>query len=113
MVRNNRPFLDDDVTDGSVYFGQEAKARGLIDAVKTMDEYILERIEAGDRVLKLHRSQQGRNKRRLTMLDLYPHLKTWATNALAKRDVMAIVLQTGTWLGFARHLIQTYGPRSD
>ena len=41
------------VCTGSVFLGGEAKELGLIDRVLTSDEYVAERIEAGDRVLRL------------------------------------------------------------
>lgn len=125
LVLRGRPGLLTNmkkVTDGSVYLGREAKELGMVDAVMTTDEYILERIEAGDRVLKLHRSQQGRFPRqlRLSPLDLvpaiFPHLRAWASNAMVKlkTDDAAIgfvsrIVQTGTWIGFVNYLLRTYG----
>ena len=41
------------VCTGSVFLGKEAVELGLVDAVKTSDEYVAERIAAGDRVLRL------------------------------------------------------------
>ena len=41
------------VCNGSVFLGNEAQKLGLIDRVVTSDEYIAERISAGDRVLRL------------------------------------------------------------
>ena len=41
------------VCTGSVFLGKEAMQLGLVDNVKTSDEYISERIAAGDRVLRL------------------------------------------------------------
>jgi serine protease SohB len=41
------------VCTGSVFLGREAVELGLIDEVKTSDEYVAERIAAGDRVLRL------------------------------------------------------------
>ena len=41
------------VCNGSVFLGSEAKEIGLVDRVVTSDEYVAERISAGDRVLRL------------------------------------------------------------
>jgi len=41
------------VCNGSVFLGNEAKELGLVDRVVTSDEYVAERISAGDRVLRL------------------------------------------------------------
>lgn len=70
--------------DGSVYMGLEAQKLGLIDVVMTTDEYIFDRIEAGDRVLRLRRSQQGLFNRQLRVspLDILPHLRSWLSSAL-------------------------------
>jgi serine protease SohB len=74
-----------EVMDGSIYLGVEARSLGLVDVVMTTDEYIFDRIEAGDRVLRLHRSQQGRfnrQQRMLSPLDILPHLRSWWSKAL-------------------------------
>jgi len=41
------------VCTGAVFLGQEAQDLGLVDRVLTSDEYVAERIAAGDRVLRL------------------------------------------------------------
>ena len=43
----------DKVCTGSVFLGNEARELGLVDRVLTSDEYVAERIAAGDRVLRL------------------------------------------------------------
>jgi signal peptide peptidase SppA len=78
------------VMDGSVYLGLEARSLGLIDVVMTTEEYIFDRIEAGDRVLRLHRSQQGRFNRQqriLSPLDILPHLRSWWSRTLKHFDI--------------------------
>jgi ATP-dependent protease ClpP protease subunit len=87
FVTEGRPGIlanSQQVMDGSVYLGSEAKHLGLIDDVMTTDEYIFDRIEAGDRVLRLHRSQQGRLSRqfRISPIDILPHLRTWLSCAI-------------------------------
>jgi hypothetical protein len=44
----------------------------------------MERIQAGDRVLKLHRSHRAKfgPSRRLSLLDLLPHLQSWCRNVI-------------------------------
>ncbi|KAL7531874.1 hypothetical protein ACHAXR_005136 [Thalassiosira sp. AJA248-18] len=41
------------VCTGSVFLGKEARELGLVDRVVTSDEYVAERIAAGDRVIRL------------------------------------------------------------
>ena len=41
------------VCTGAVFLGKEARELGLVDRVVTSDEYVAERIAAGDRVLRL------------------------------------------------------------
>ena len=134
LVQDGRPVLAENleqVTDGSVYLGSEAKELGMIDAVMTTDEYLLERIEAGDRVLRIHRSQQHWYRRQLNLspLDVLPHLRQWATHGVAKllgtataaaadnsnedmtKLLVSRLIQAGSWLGFAHHVVRKYGPK--
>jgi ClpP class serine protease len=120
LILRSRPGLAgfaEQVMDGSVFLGSEAKSLGMVDKLMTTDEYILERIEAGDRVLKLHRTHQGRYPRqfRLSPHDILPLLKSWATSAIAKLhnsdeacDVLVRLVKTGSWLGFLNHLYRIY-----
>jgi ClpP class serine protease len=68
LVARGRPQLEeniDDVCNGDIYFGENAKRLSLVDRIVTSEEYLLERIQAGDRVMKLHRVHQyvvGRRK---------------------------------------------------
>ena len=41
------------VCTGAVFLGKEARELGLVDRVLTSDEYVAEKISAGDRVLRL------------------------------------------------------------
>jgi len=53
-VKRNRPHLDiDQVATGEVWYGSDALSRGLVDALMTSSEYILERIQAGAEVFDL------------------------------------------------------------
>lgn len=122
LVLQGRPALFNNleqVTDGSIYLGQEAMDLGMVDAVMTTDEYILERIEAGDRVLKLHRTQQGRYPRqlRLSPLDILPHIRNWVSQGvsmLQQQDggegvrLITQLVRTSTWIGFVSHLVKVY-----
>jgi serine protease SohB len=60
----------DEVTSGDTFLGKEAKTLGLVDQVMTSDEYLYERVQAGDRVLKLHKYDRSRMMMRLSPLDL-------------------------------------------
>jgi ClpP class serine protease len=127
LVLQGRPKMIENakqVTDGSVYLGLEAQTLGLVDSVMTTDEYIFERIEAGDRVLRLHRSQQGRFSRqlRLSPLDILPHLRSMGVNAINAifgpgleyqvRSVIVRLAQTGTWMSFFHFLLQSYNNKT-
>ena len=118
------------ILNGSVFLGTEALELGLIDAVQTTDDYLWERINAGDRVLKLHRSIQHRFLRRpghmISPLDILPHLRTWASRVMGvtvgggSTESMALdgvnggtdlaqkIFQVGGWLGFAHHVLSKY-----
>lgn len=108
LIVQARPLLREKlhrVADGSVFLGQEALNLGLVDGVLTSSEYILQRMEAGDRVLKLHRANPQRFPRRvLSPLDILPHLQSWVGKLLQSPHTM-------TWLasaGFVHHLVQQY-----
>jgi serine protease SohB len=61
LVARGRPQLGEDIDDvcnGDIYFGENAKSLSLVDRIVTSEEYLLERIQAGDRVMKLHRAHQ-------------------------------------------------------
>jgi ClpP class serine protease len=121
LILRCRPGLAEfaeQVMDGSVFMGSQAKSLGMVDKLMTTDEYILERIEAGDRVLKLHRTQQGRYPRNFNLnpLDILPHIKSWATSAVSKLqnsdeacDLLARLVKAGSWLSFLNHIYQVYG----
>jgi len=68
FVVEGRPVLEEsieDVANGDVYFGEEALEMSLIDRIVTSEEYLLERVQAGDRVMKLHRAHQYVGRRKL------------------------------------------------
>lgn len=57
-VVENRPRLTDtieEIATGDVWFGYDAVEVGLIDSIGTSDEYLLSRMKAGARVLKLRK----------------------------------------------------------
>jgi hypothetical protein len=86
----------------------------FFDVVMTSDDYIMERVRAGERVLKLHRSQQTNFSRRfnLSPLDILPHLKTWlsekvVSGAHAERNV-ARLLQLVSAVSVAKHIVSEF-----
>lgn len=60
----------DKVATGAVFLGGEACELGLVDRVVTSDEYIAERVQAGDRVLRLMPYRGSQLGLRLSPLDL-------------------------------------------
>jgi serine protease SohB len=123
-VVRGRPDLQDQldsVADGSIFLGSEALDMKLADRLMTSSEYILEKIEAGDRVLKLHRSNLSRFPRRIiSPIEILPHLKAWAAQLKSflvggdtlhqAEDALLLsrLVHAGSWLGFVRYLIQQY-----
>ncbi|CAB9523933.1 Probable protease SohB [Seminavis robusta] len=104
------------VCDGSVYLGSEALSLNLIDEIMTSDEYLQQRIKAGDRVLKIHRSHQSRlapYARRLSPKDILPHLKARIEAWLGGQqpDMAARLVQLGSIIGFVHHLISNHGSK--
>ena len=89
LIVYGRPVLNEtiqDIADGSVFLGSEAQPLNLVDRVTTSSEYILERVQGGDRVLQLHRTSPSRFQRRVAIhpLDILPHLRSWVTARLSK-----------------------------
>ena len=58
------------VTNGDTFLGQEGLMNGLVDRLMTSDEYVAERLGAGDRVLRLHKYDRSKSGFRLSPLDL-------------------------------------------
>lgn len=115
LVVEGRPALAEKlahVADGSVFLGKEAFDLQMIDGIQTSDEYILERINSNDRVLKLYRSYQARLPRRmsnLSPLDLLPHLQSWLRRIDGKQvhGLAMKMLHTGAYVGFAAQLLKS------
>ena len=112
LVVRGRPCLADtiaDVADGSVVLGQEALDLQMVDGVMTSDEYFLDRMFAGDRVLKLHRSYQARysiGRMNISPLDLLPHLKSWVQKMKTEPGLLVgRVAQLGGFFGIVHQLL--------
>ena len=58
------------VTSGDVFLAKHAIEYGLVDRIMSSDEYIAERVEAGDRVLRIHKYDKNRMGMRFSPLDL-------------------------------------------
>lgn len=114
---NGRPQLagsEAEVCNGSVYMGQEAVQLNLVDEIMTSDEYLMQRVQDGDRVLKVHKSHQSRlpfYARRVSFQDVLPHLKTRIENLMSRPDIGEKLVQFGSLLGFLHHLISSHTGR--
>ena len=112
LVVQGRPWLQDNldlVASGNVFLGREALELRLVDRLQTSSEYLLERVEAGDRVLKLHRSNPSRFPRRgvhLSPLDVLPHLRSFFLRH--QSSLGPWMVQGATCLGFVRHVYDSY-----
>ncbi|GFH55656.1 hypothetical protein CTEN210_12132 [Chaetoceros tenuissimus] len=58
------------VTNGDIFLGLEGKKCGLVDEIMTSDDYINERVQAGDRVLRLHKYDRSKRGIHLSPLDI-------------------------------------------
>jgi signal peptide peptidase SppA len=97
-----------EICNGSTYMGQEAVTLNLVDGIMTSDEYLMQRVQAGDRVLKVHRSHQSRLSPHLRLLsprDILPFLTKRIQTFLSRPDMAARLVQAGSLLGFLRHLM--------
>ncbi|GKZ00837.1 hypothetical protein MPSEU_001035400 [Mayamaea pseudoterrestris] len=113
FILEGRPSLEnnlDQVADGSVWLGRDAMELNLVDEVMTSSEYIQHRVEAFDRVLKLHRANPNRNLLRLLSpshpLDLVPHLKSWAAKRVSgdgAKQTLSFLIQAVGLAGVIHH----------
>lgn len=85
----------DKVCTGSVFLGQEARELGLVDRVLTSDEYIAERIAAGDRVLRLIPYKEPQFGLKITPLDIL--MNTEGRSRIRERV-------RGLWASVQRHV---------
>jgi len=114
---SGRPQLSDSVAEvcnGSVYMGEEALAMRLVDAIMTSDEYLMQRIQSGDRVLRVHRSHQSRIPAHLrfpTPLDILPHLKARVEAFISNPECASQLAQLGGLAAFVLHMIRTNSNR--
>jgi len=115
LVVQGRPALADsikEVSDGDVYLGLEAKDRKMVDVLMTSEEYLFEKMQDGDRVLKLYRMPHHIRNRGLHFhpLDFLKHkaeLKQWLRN----KDIPKLfsrLLQTATFVQFVNHVALKY-----
>ena len=91
FVVQGRPVLEadiEDVANGDIYFGDKAMELSLIDRIVTSEEYLMERVQAGDRVMKLHRAHQfaGRRRQLFHPLDFLREKGTLAWNKRVPSD---------------------------
>ncbi|KAL7568520.1 hypothetical protein ACA910_002638 [Epithemia clementina (nom. ined.)] len=97
-----------EVLEGQVYFGLEAVKLNLIDEVMTSDEYIMHRISAGDRVLKLHPAKAlpkyQKSRIPVSPLDLLPYIRSWVLKHATPDKIAGLVVAYGPMLGFASHV---------
>jgi len=115
LVVRGRPVLADvidEVADGNIFLGQEAKDLKLVDSIMTSEEYILDRVQAGDRVLKLHRMPQFLKNRRFPNIHPLDFLKENGQQWLMQQDIPKLVsrvLQTTSFFKFAKYFIEKNG----
>ncbi len=94
------------VTNGDVFLGKHAVEYGLVDRIMTSDEYINERIHAGDRVIRMHKYDKSRMGMRFSPLDL---LLLKSNGILGKRIGRMLVRTAATILPIAIQCINTFG----
>jgi serine protease SohB len=102
-----RPDIDKTVCDGTVLMGVEAQEAGLIDKIQTSDDYIFEKVQAGEHVLMLHKSQGARSGRRLlSTLDILPNLKRIPREEWGA--IMTRIVQTSSLFGMGLRAARRY-----
>jgi ClpP class serine protease len=123
LVVQGRPMLEDSVNQvctGDIYLGQEARELRLVDRVLTSEEYLLERIQAGDRVLKLHRSHQhqyAKHRRLFSPLDFIwektrsvrtalSNLSSRDDNSIQAESIVAQLVTASSFISFANYLVR-------
>lgn len=97
-----------EVCNGSVYMGKEALSLNLVDDIMTSDEYLMEKMNEGHRVLKIHKSQlsrMGHAGRFPSFTDILPHLKGRIESWMSNPETAARLLQTGSFVGFIVHFL--------
>jgi serine protease SohB len=113
LVVLGRPELADSIeviADGDIFFGREARDLKLVDEIMTSEEYILEKVQAGDRVLKIHRIPHTVKNRRLASIHPLDFLKENGPRWIAQQDIPKLVsrvLQTSSLLKFVQYLVQS------
>lgn len=113
LVLLGRPELVDVmevVADGDIFLGREAKELKLVDEIMTSEEYIMERVQAGDRVLKIHRISHMMKNRRLASIHPLDFLKENGPRWMAQQDIPTLVsrvLQTSTFFKLVQYLVQS------
>jgi signal peptide peptidase SppA len=94
LVVRGRPFLAetlDVIANGDIFLGSEAKNLQLVDVVMTSDQYILECVQAGDRVLRLHRLPPPARHRRIPSFHPLDFLRENGPRWLAEYDIPKII----------------------
>eukprot|EP00548_Thalassiothrix_antarctica_P004434 CAMPEP_0194133090 /NCGR_PEP_ID=MMETSP0152-20130528/3391_1 /TAXON_ID=1049557 /ORGANISM="Thalassiothrix antarctica, Strain L6-D1" /LENGTH=598 /DNA_ID=CAMNT_0038828329 /DNA_START=21 /DNA_END=1817 /DNA_ORIENTATION=- len=102
FVVRGRPSLSeniDTVGNGNIFFGKEAHSLNMVDATITSDEYLLECILAGDRVLKLR--PLPRNRRSQSILSSF-NANAFLSSQISK--LLPRLFQAATCAQFFRHI---------
>lgn len=110
----------DRVSTGEVFLGTKARELGLVDRVITSDEYVSERLAAGDRVLKLHKYDRNKFGLNFTPLDLLllqaprgggggtsgpmGRLRGTVSTVLSSRSAWMPLVKTGGTVGLLNYL---------
>ena len=103
LCTSRRPSLDPAICDGTVLLASRALESGLVDRILTSDEYVWERICAGDHVLKLHRTSRTDQRRVFARaLDLLPHLKE-RIEGMNLQKMVACLVQGYAFFSMARN----------
>ena len=129
LVREARGLIPSDdtaggsgkVMNGEIYLGEQAQRLGLVDRVVTSDEYITERLRAGDNVLRLKRYDKPRSFGGigLSPLDLLHsegllgrmkgRLSSLGLSTATPKDILAVTGAAAGLLGLLRELGVGFG----
>jgi serine protease SohB len=107
----------DKVCTGAVFLGKEARELGLVDRILTSDEYVAEKIAAGDRVLRLLPYKGPQFGMKISPLDLLLSSMDAEGKLTKVRDVCMRIIQSaaplfrvGAAVGVLNHLASLQSP---
>jgi len=122
---NKKTKATKNTMDGSVFLGEEAKELHLVDEVMTSEEYIMDRICDGDRVLQLHKATGlSENMGLMNLLPLFFRTQTKKISTIFTQTIPSLssknnylnsilsdnkkIVKIGSVIGFIQYISSKY-----